>query len=72
VNGLTLFAINGSWMAGMAVGGYLIEGLGYTIAFDIMMALYLVTAVVFFALFGRGERSQGNGLEDDPALPAGS
>jgi MFS family permease len=52
VNAVGLFSINSSWMASMAIGGYLIEGPGYTTAFNAMLVLYVVTALVFLTFFG--------------------
>lgn len=60
VNGLTLFSINFSWMIAMAIGGYLIEGFGYTFTFNVMIVLYIATALVLFACFGKAERHVEN------------
>jgi len=56
VNAVTLFSINFSWMIAMAIGGYLIEGFGYTFTFNVMIVLYIATVLVLFTCFAKAER----------------
>jgi len=61
VNAVTLFSINFSWMVAMAIGGYLIQDLGYTVTFNVMIVLYIATVLIFFACFGKAEPNVGKG-----------
>jgi len=61
VNALLMVAWTGSWMFSSAIGGFLIEGYGYTVTLNITIILYVASSAVFYLFFRNVERRSSEG-----------
>ena len=62
VNALITFAWNGSWMISAEIGGRLIQSRGYTIPLLIAVALYFVSAILYYIFFRKSETKTSSGF----------
>ena len=55
VNALLVVAWTSSWMVSAALGGLLIQYLGYTVTINITVGIYVISSIVFYFLFRDSE-----------------
>jgi MFS family permease len=62
VNALLMITWTASWMVATAIGGFMIEKMGYTFTMNITIVLYIISAMTYYGFFRKAERKN----EDAP------